>query len=178
MEPNDEHIRKLTGNSNPEENYKVPQGYFDTFSSTVKERIEARSQPEKAPFYSVFLRPVFTIPTAAMIVFVVGYFVFFSTPTPQQSALQTAEVQDTVDISEEAIEEYLAGDIELVGVDGALDEDILVYVLETDEDKISVETLDGKGRSGVIKDSAAELDAEDIEEYLLEHADETLFENL
>lgn len=178
MEPNDEHIRKLTGSSKPEENFKVPQGYFDTFSSTVKEKIESRSQHKKAPFYSVFLRPAFSIPVAAVIVLVAGYFVFFSSPTPEQPALVTAEMQDTLDISEEAIEEYLANDIELVGVDETLDEDILVYVLEADDDKVSVETVDSKGRSGVIKDSAAELDAEDIEEYLLEHADETLFENL
>ncbi|KAB2913777.1 MAG: hypothetical protein F9K23_16170 [Bacteroidetes bacterium] len=178
MEPNDEHIRKLTGNSKPEENFKVPQGYFEAFSSTVKEKIESRSQPKKAPFYSVFLRPVFSIPVAAIIVIVAGYFVFFSSPTPEQPVLVTAEMQDTLDISEEAIEEYLANDIELVGVDETLDEDILVYVLEADDDKVSVETVDSKGRSGVIKDSAAELDAEDIEEYLLEHADETLFENL
>jgi hypothetical protein len=178
MEPNDEHIRKLTGNSKPEENFKVPQSYFDTFSSTVKEKIETKSQPKKAPFYSVFLRPVFSIPVAAAIVLLAGYFVFFSSTTPEQPTPVTAEMQDTSDISEEAIEEYLASDIELVGVDEALDEDILVYVLEADDDKVSVETVDSKGRSGVIKDSAAELDAEDIEEYLLEHADETLFENL
>lgn len=178
MEPNDEHIRKLMGNSNPEENYKVPQGYFDTFSSTVKKKIEARSQPKKAPFYRAFLRPAFSIPVAAVIVITAGYFVFFSSPAPEGAELLASESQDTLEISEEAIEEYLANDIALVGADGGLDEDILVYALDTEEDKVSVETIDSKGRSGVIKDSAAELDAEDIEEYLLEHADETLFENL
>jgi hypothetical protein len=178
MEPNDEHIRKLTGNKNPEENYKMPDGYFDTFSSAVKEKIDARSQPKKASAFGWLLRPAFSIPAVAVVLAAVGYFVFFTAPTNDtQMANVPATVVDSTEITIEEMEQYFAYDVELVGVEDEIDRDLLVYALDLDEET-PVQTTTEPAAPKTKTDTAHEPSDEDIEEYLINNADEIFFENL
>lgn len=178
METNEEHIRKLTGNKKPEENYPMPDGYFDTFSSVVKEKIDARSQPKKASAFGWLLRPAFSIPTLAVVLVTVGYFVFFSTPTTNGPlANGPATVADSTDITIEEMEQYFAYEVELVGIEDDIDQDLLVYAMDLEEET-PVQTTKENAAPKTKPDTANEPTDEDIEEYLINNADEIFFENL
>jgi hypothetical protein len=179
METNDEHIRKLTGNRNPEENYKMPDGYFDNFSSTVKEKIDARHKPQKAPVFARLLRPVYAIPALSLVVVAVSYFAFFSKPTTNGSlANGPATVADSTDITIEEMEQYFASNIALVGIEDDIDQDLMVYALDLNEE-IPAQTQKQEGAAPITKpDTTTDPSDEDIEEYLINNADEIFFENL
>lgn len=173
MNANEKHIRKLTGDTNPEENFKVPAGYFDSFSSQVKKRIEA--QPAKGFSWSQLLRPAYSVPVAATIVLVVGYFVFFNqnnTTTQPQTASKVAT--DTAMLTADAIEEYLVQDVNLIGIDEEISQDLFALAFDGDTD-IETSTTAQQPNS---KDTATQPSDDEIEEYLLYSADESLIENL
>lgn len=164
MEPNDDKIRQLAGNPNPEDNFKVPGGYFDTFSSRLKERIEARKPVQRQPVWKWLLRPALTLPVAAMVIGVVAYFAFFNTPStiqPAGSSKMVAAAPDTV-VSDSTIIEYLADEMEVE----ELEDIVLAYA---EEETVAVPAS---------ANSEPVLNEKEIEEYLINNADEALLENL
>lgn len=173
MNANEKHIRKLTGDTNPEENFKVPAGYFDSFSSQVKKRIEA--QPAKGFSWSQLLRPAYSVPVAATIVLVVGYFVFFNqnnTTTQPQTASKVAT--DTAMLTADAIEEYLVQDVNLIGIDEEISQDLFALAFENSTETTVPSTTTQPNNA----DTSLQPTDEEIEEYLLYSADESLIENL
>ena len=173
MNANEKHIRNLAGDKKPEENFKVPLGYFDSFSSQVKKRIEA--QPQKGFSWMQLLRPVYSVPVAATIVLVVGYFVFFN-PKPTTTQPQTANntAVDTATLSAANIEEYLVQDVSLIGIDEEISQDLFALAFDGDTDtEIPITT-----KQETNNDTATQPSDDEIEEYLLYSVDETLIESL
>lgn len=176
MNANEKHIRNLTGDKKPEENFKVPTGYFDSFSSQVKSRIEA--QPQKGFSWGQLLRPVYSVPVAAAIVLLAGYFVFFNQPSTTTST-QTASVvtTDTADITTANIEEYLAQDVSLIGIDEEISQDLFALAFDNADTETETTTpITTKQPVGV--DTTTQPNDDEIEEYLLYSIDETLIESL
>lgn len=171
MEHNDEHIRKHVGNTHPQENYKVPTGYFDSFSAKVKQRIE--TQPKKGFSLGHVLRPVYTIPAAAAIAIIAGYFMFFA-PVANVQPTQTAVAEDTTAIPPALIQEYLAQDVSLLGVEDEAEQDFLALAYNIDTEEAPATTAKMPQNSN---DSSLGIPQQEIEEYLL-YTDEDVFENL
>lgn len=175
MNANEKHIRKLTGDKNLEENYKVPNGYFDNFSSQVKNRIEAL--PQKGFRFEQLLRPVYSIPVAAAIILLAGYFVFFSqnnTTIPPQTAI--AAPNDTDTLSAAAIEEYLVQDVSLIGIDEEISQDLFALAFDVDFETENTTPVSTKQAPNT--DTSSQPSDEEIEEYLLYSIDESLIESL
>lgn len=174
METNDENLRKLTGGQKPEENFKMPEGYFDTFSSRVKEKIEARQVvKQKTYWYQWLLKPAVGISVASVALIVGGYFVFFApkgnTTTIASNQPNTTETVDSA--YAKSAEEYLTQEISWQELEDLADEDILAVSFE-DEEK------EAKQNPKPSIENLTEKDKKEIEEYLLENADEILYENL
>ncbi len=175
MNANEKHIRNLTGDKKPEDNFKVPTGYFDSFSSQVKNRIEA--QPQRGFSWEQLLRPVYSIPIAAAIVLLVGYFVFFSqNPTATQPQTASNAAIDTTGLSTASIEEYLLQDVSLIGIDEEVSQDLFALVFDSDTEAETTSPATTKQPNS--KDTATQPSDDEIEEYLLYSIDETLIESL
>lgn len=173
METNDENLRKLTGKQNLEENFKMPDGYFDSFSSRVKEKIDARQAvTQKTYWYHWLLKPAVGFSLASVVLIVGGYFVFFS---PEKDLTTTASNQpnatEIVDTAfAKSAEEYLTQEISWQELEDLAEDDLIAVSFE-DEPVVK------QPQKGSIE-SLTENDKNEIEEYLLENADEILYENL
>ncbi|HYG17201.1 MAG TPA: hypothetical protein VEC12_15700 [Bacteroidia bacterium] len=162
--------------TNPEENFKVPEKYFDTFSSRVKDEIAARkAAPVNGFSWQAFLRPVYTVPVAIVMLVVAGYFILRQpaevTPGSELVMTDTAVTDDT--LTEEAVIDYLAAETDLAELEDELGDEILVYAQQV-ADPSAVTTLN----ANYIDEGIPSLTDEEIEEYLLDNFDETIIENL
>lgn len=182
MQHEEENIRKQLGNRNPEKGFNVPDGYFDTFSSKVKDQIASKQATHKGFTWGRLLRPVYSIPVAAAIVLLTGYFVFFNSPDVLHpiETVAKANVATTDDIPTETIEEYLAQEVSLVGMEDEIDKDLLALAYAPDE--VTTETQEEtKTVEPVLtdsKDSAIELSDDEIEEYLMNTYEDDFLESL
>lgn len=177
MHNEEENIRKKLGDKKPQAGFKMPDNYFDTFSSKVKEGIEANTVKPKGFVWINLLRPIYSIPVVAVILIVAGYFVFFITTEPSGVELVSTETITTDDISTEDIAEYLAQNIDLIGSNSEADQDFMLLALATDE-TIEQETIIITEPLPDKKDSTIELTDDEIEDFLLNDIDEDLLESL
>lgn len=177
MHNEEENIRKKLGNKKPQEGFKMPDNYFNTFSSKVKESIEADTVKQKGFAWSTLLRPAYSFPAAALVIFIAVYFVFFNTEKVVVNDTQTATATTTEDIPTEEIVEYLAQNVDLVGLNTETEQDFMLLalneeIIEEEETIIITEPLPDK------KDSTLELTDKEIEEFLLNDIDDDLLEIL
>lgn len=177
MHNEEENIRKRLGNKKPQDGFKTPDNYFDTFSSKVKEGIEAETTKPKGFEWASFLRPIYSIPVAAVILLATGYFVLFNSTQPIEVQTAVTETTSTDDISTEDIVEYLAQNVDLVGVNSEAEQDFMLLALTNDEiveeeTTTIIEPLPDK------KDSTINLTDKEIEDFLLNDINDDLFEIL
>ena len=177
MHSEEENIRKKLGNNKPQQGFKLPDNYFDTFSSKVKEGIKANTAKPKGVTWANLLCPVYSIPVAAMVIFVTAYFVFFTTDKVEVTETQTATIVTTEDIPTDDIVEYLAQNVDLVGLNTQTDQDFMLLALN-DEEETAEETITITEPLPDKKDSTLELTDKEIEEFLLNDIDDDLFEIL
>jgi hypothetical protein len=177
MHNEEENIRKQLGNKKPQQGFKMPDNYFDTFSSKVKERIEADTAQPKGFAWAKLLRPAYSIPFTAVVLLVVSYLAFFTSPSTTTAAKAVKEeVITTGDLSVEVISEYLAQEVDLVGVDGELENEIMLLAYSpeetTTEPSVEIPVITNENEDTI------QLSDSEIEEYLLETADDYLIESL
>ncbi len=178
MHNEEENIRKQVGNKKPQSGFQLPDNYFNTFSSKVKESIEVKTTRPKGFAWGGLLRPVYSVPFVAVVLLVAGYFSFFNPATTHIEAKTTAKTITTDDISIEAIEEYLAQGIDLIGVDSDIEEDFILLALTPNE------VLETNTTTKIVlpllntKDTIIELTDKEIEDYLFDNIDEDLLEDI
>lgn len=163
--------------TNPEENFKVPERYFDTFSSRVQDKIAARkTKTEKGFSWLAVLKPVYTIPAVVILLAVGAFFLFRPQTTVTTGAVATIDTANTTadTLTEEAVISYLAAETDLAELEDELGDEILVYAEQvTDPAKAASAVYTSTSEEGI-----PSLTDEEIEEYLLENFDETIIENL
>lgn len=180
MHNEEENIRKKLGSKKPQDGFKVPANYFDTFSTKVKESIEANNATNKGFTLAKLLRPVYSIPLAVVVVLVAGYFIFFSAPATIAPPTKMAKTETitTEDLSAETIAAYLVEDVDLVGVDGDIEKELVLLAFEPEQavTEPSYTTPTTPLTNGY--DDTIQLSDKEIEEYLIETADDYLIESL
>src|SRR5215212_4545961 len=115
--------------TNPEENFKVPGKYFDTFSSKVQDKIAARKCALVKGFnWQSLLRPVYTVPVAVAMLVIAGYFLFRQPATvapDSELVMKDTVTEDT--LTEEAVISYLVAETDLAELEEELGDEVLVY---------------------------------------------------